>query len=177
MRSAGNCCPKVAELSVSSAPGAYGFRCRHGSAIIETVLPAEAANARYGGSALLGRRCRCAEAGHACRKGMGSGERPSTGSRAKPAGGRGPRDGRVRSGVSQEATAQMTKAVDDLMANYPVNLGRMQADIRVALQLADGRKRRRVVPHQHSRTKSPSAHVREMMESHVRQLLPRKKRP
>jgi len=35
-----------------SAPGS-GFRSGHGSAIIETVLPAEAANARYGGTALL----------------------------------------------------------------------------------------------------------------------------
>ena len=35
------------------APGACGFRSGHGSAIIETVLPAEAAKARYGGSALF----------------------------------------------------------------------------------------------------------------------------
>ena len=70
----------------------------------------------------------------------------------------------------------MTKAVDDLMAHYPVNLGRMQADIRMALQLAEMGEKDAALYRISIIGPKVSAHVREMMESHVRQLLPRKKR-
>jgi len=57
----------------------------------------------------------------------------------------------------------MTKAVDDLMAHYPVNLGRMQADIRVALQLAEMGEKDAALYRISILGPKVSAHVREMM--------------